>query len=71
MFYGSWYIHTILNGRNLQTGLDFSNTNISLLDGLRDPSREGRLVGNTFRNSILSDLKRIGFFDVFQIITLL
>ena len=71
MFNGSWCLHTILMGSNLQTGLDFRNNKISLLGGIRPPPIEVRLVGNTFSNSILSDLNRIGFFHVFQRIPLL
>ena len=71
MFNGTFYLHTILIGSNLQTGLDFSNNNISLLDGIRQPPREVRLVGNNFSNSILRDLNRIVLFHVFQRIPLL
>ena len=71
MFNGSWYLHTILMGSNLQTGLDFRNNEISLLDGIMHPPREGRLSGNTFSNSILSILNSIWSFHVFQRIPLL
>ena len=71
MFNASSYLHTILMGSNLQTVLDCSNNNIFPLDGIRNPPREGRLVGNTYSNSILRDLNRIGFFIVFQRIPLL
>ena len=71
MFNGTGYLHTTLMGSNLQTVLDCSNNNISLLDVTRHPLREDRLVGNTFSNIILRNLNRIELFHVFQRIPLL
>ena len=71
MFNGTWYLHTILLGSNLQKGLDCSNNNISLLDGIRHPPIEVRIVGNTFSNRILRDLNTIGLFHVFKRIPLI